>query len=128
MVHFYNIIHNEAQISKRILMDLGVADNKIFIEDKSLTTTENALFTKAILMQYGFSKPILVVSGFHLPRAVINFERAGIDVLPYPTDYRVSRTTRLYVNKFSPSYDALWNSGTALREYLGIAALRFKAQ
>ncbi|WP_245692442.1 YdcF family protein [Sporomusa acidovorans] len=119
---------NEAQISKRILMDLGVPDNQIFIDDKSLTTTENALYTKEILLQHGFNSPILVASGFHMPRVVMNFERVGMDVLPYPADYRVSRTTHLYFNKFSPSSGALSNSGTALREYLGIAALRFKAQ
>lgn len=116
---------NEAQISRRILMDLGIPASKIFIDDRSRTTIENAMYTKAILEEQRFERPILVVSGFHLPRAVKNFERIGINVLPYPTDYQVSKNSYFSFNKLAPSYDALWKSGTALREYMGMLALKF---
>lgn len=113
---------NEAQIAKRQLVAMGVAPGKIYIDDKSRTTKENALYTKKIMQEYGFSKPLLVVSAFHMPRSMQNFQKAGIaDILPYPTNYKIPKEQSLYPQQFVPSYQAMDRFGTALREYMGLA-------
>lgn len=114
----------EAQIAKRQLMTLGVPESKIFAEDQSLNTQQNAQFTKRILAEQGFARPILVTSAFHMPRSVGNFARAGIEVLPYPGDYMTSLSPSFYANKLVPSAEGLCLSGIALKEYLGILAMR----
>lgn len=112
---------NEAEISKRQLMTLGIPENKIIIENKSLNTEQNAYFTKKIMNEKNFEHPILVTSAFHMKRSILNFSRIGIDVIPYPTDFKTNQTITIYPNKFVPS--DLQNVNLALKEYLGILIL-----
>ncbi|MBI9043023.1 MAG: YdcF family protein, partial [Anaerolineaceae bacterium] len=55
-----------AEIMKR----LSVPDDVILLEEKSLNTYENALYSKEILMEKGIGKIILVTSAMHMPRSV----------------------------------------------------------
>lgn len=116
---------NEADISQRQLLALGVPQNKIYIENRSLNTEQNALYTAEVLNSHGFAAPVLITSAFHLPRAVLEFREAGLNIQPYPTDYRTSIPQQLYAGKFSPSSSGLSLTATALKEYLGILAAKF---
>ncbi|WP_236692689.1 YdcF family protein [Aneurinibacillus tyrosinisolvens] len=116
---------NEASIARRQLIELGVPKNKIIVEDKSRNTEENAKYVKEMLSRHHFKQPILVTSAFHMERSVRNFSGVGVTVTPYPTDYKSSRPITLYANKLVPSANALSNVSTALKEYIGIAALSF---
>jgi uncharacterized SAM-binding protein YcdF (DUF218 family) len=113
---------NEAEIAKRQLISLGIPESKIFLENKSLNTQQNAAFTKTIMKTEHFHHPILVTSAFHMERAVLNFSRIGIQVTPYPTDYQTNKKLIIYPNKFVPG-DFL-NTRLALKEYLGILSLK----
>ncbi|MDQ1910199.1 YdcF family protein [Paenibacillus sp. GD4] len=111
---------NEGQLSKRKLVALGVAERSIVLEDKSRSTQENAANSKVLLRQLGWSKPLLVTSAFHMQRAVKHFREQGIEVIPYPTGYRVSAEGAFNVNKLIPSADALDKLSMALKEYIGL--------
>ncbi|GGL59670.1 YdcF family protein [Sporolactobacillus putidus] len=111
----------EANIAKRQLISLGVPQNKIMTENKSITTAQNARNTKAIMHTHQFGRPILVTSAFHMRRAVMNFHKIGIQVQPYPTDYLVSRKLSVYPMQFVPSEGSV--TSTAVKEYIGILAL-----
>jgi uncharacterized SAM-binding protein YcdF (DUF218 family) len=113
----------EAVIAKRILLGLGIPENKILIEDKSLNTTQNALFTREIVEKQHFAKPILVTSAFHMPRAVKNFHKAGLEVTAFPADYKANRISAVTVFKFLPNSGAFNDTCTALWEYAGMLAL-----
>jgi uncharacterized SAM-binding protein YcdF (DUF218 family) len=113
----------EARYMKDVLISQGMAADKILVEDRSLNTTENARFTAEILKARGFSRPLLVTSAFHMPRAVKNFEQAGVKVLPYPVGFYSSRTYQGNLLSWAPSYSALRGTGLALKEYMGLAAL-----
>jgi uncharacterized SAM-binding protein YcdF (DUF218 family) len=113
---------NEAEIAKRQLISLGIPANKIYLENKSLNTSQNAAYTKEIMKTEGFYQPILVTSAFHMERAVLDFTKVGIHVLPYPTDYQTDLHLVVYPSKFVPG-DFL-DTRMALKEYLGILALR----
>lgn len=113
----------EARIGRRQLIALGVPPNKILIEDKSITTRTNAINSKKIIDAHHLKQPILVTSAFHMPRAVLNFDKVGIHVQPYPTDYLVSRQLALYPGQFVPSSGDV--TFTALKEYVGLLASEF---
>lgn len=113
---------NEAEIAKRQLISLGIPKNKIILENKSLNTEQNALFTKKVMKLKRLKHPILVTSAFHMERAVLNFTRLGIEVLPYPTDFQTNQNISMYPSKFIP--DDLMNIRLALKEYLGILAIK----
>lgn len=123
----YKDTGREADITRNIMLSLGIPEKDIILENKSLNTKENAEFSKRILDKKGFSSPILVTSAFHMPRAVRHFESYGIRVTPFPTDYCTNMSRKITLNKFIPSADALNNVSLALKEYLGILAVTRKS-
>lgn len=62
---------------------------------------------------------LLVTSAFHMPRAQRLFERAGLQVIPFPVDFQVSEGQLLSVIDFLPSASALKQVELALRELYG---------
>lgn len=121
----YQTTGNEALIARQILLDLGVPDQKIFVEKSSLNTTENARYVKELLHEHGFHRPVLITSAFHLPRAVRQFKKAGVDILPYPADYHTNITFRFSHRQLVPTSQALDDLSLALKEYLGLLAAKW---
>jgi uncharacterized SAM-binding protein YcdF (DUF218 family) len=56
-----------------------------WLEEKSITTWENALYAAEILLPAGVTDIALVTHSYHMPRAVKLFELAGFNVTPAPT-------------------------------------------
>lgn len=65
---------SNAKTMKRYALKQGISEDKIFIEEKSTSTYENALFSKEILDKNNFKKIILVTSPYHQRRAYMNFK------------------------------------------------------
>lgn len=61
-----------------------------WIEDKSATTQENALFTKDLLATSHIQKIYLVTQFSHMPRAIHVFEKYGIESIPVASGYEYS--------------------------------------
>lgn len=115
----------EADIASRQLQSLGVPASAIYVENRSRNTKENAEYTKVILEQHHFQHPVLITSAFHMRRSVLDFGKAGISVTPYPCDYQTSLQFHWYPNLLVPDGYALYETWTALHEYLGIIAAHF---
>ena len=80
----------EADFLSKELLLLGVSAQDLIIEDQSRTTFENAAFTKKIIDSIKLQPPfVLVTSAMHIPRAARVFEKAGIQVIPFPADFHV---------------------------------------
>ncbi len=108
----------EALLAKRTLLSLGVPKERILVEGTSQNTVQNAAYTAKILQEHNLTQPILVTSAFHMKRAVLNYEKLGIKVVPYPTDYMVSHHPIFHIVKIAPSADALRINATVLQESL----------
>ena len=115
----------EAMIAKRVLLSLGVKESSVLLETKSVNTAQNAKFSAAILREKKFTRPILVTSAFHMKRAVLNFEREGVTVIPYPADYMVSRDPVFHYTKLRPQSEALLQNVTVLQETLRTFVTRY---
>lgn len=118
-----------------ILTMLDVPQQAIWLETNSQNTYENALFCHQFLAIKGINRIILVTSAMHMPRSVDLFEHQGFDVIPAPTDYRVTQagwqhlweadwTTQLL--NFFPSVGNLSMITESLKEYLGILVYKLK--
>lgn len=116
---------SEADIAKRILMGLGVPEDMIIAENQSLNTTENAKYTKELMKKNGFTEPILVTSAFHMERSVLQFKKANLSVTPYPTDYQTNLRMQFQPHQLWPSAVALLDVSLALKEYVGILAIKW---
>lgn len=115
----------EAVIAKRVLLDLGVPESKILVEDKSLNTKQNARFSAQILRDHELYEPILVTSAFHMKRAVFNFEQEGVTVTAYPADYIENKEQVFHYNKLAPSAGALADTEMALQENLRFLVTKY---
>lgn len=108
----------EAEIARRILLGMGVPEKDIIVEGRSLNTTQNAIYSAEILRKHGFMRPVLVTSAFHMPRSVLCFEKQGIEVMPYPTDYQVNPVGRFHYNMLRPNPEKLYDSALVCQELL----------
>ncbi|RZB33771.1 MAG: hypothetical protein SRB2_03701 [Desulfobacteraceae bacterium Eth-SRB2] len=113
----------KGHIVKRFLLDLGVPADKIITEDKSRDTFENAKFTQKICARLGFTSPIMVTSAYHLKRAIMSFEKAGIEVLPFPAGFISCRDKQYKWNAYLPG--DFRKSSIAISEYLGMIFYKY---
>lgn len=72
--------------------DAGIEPARLILEGRSLTTYENAQFTRDLLRPKPSERWLLVTSAFHMPRSVGLFRKAGFSVVPHPVDYRTKGT------------------------------------
>jgi uncharacterized SAM-binding protein YcdF (DUF218 family) len=95
------------------------------VEDRSLTTAENAEFSAPMLRQAGLREVLLVTSAWHMPRSMEACARAGIAAIPAPTGFISGRGQEKdepgSPSDMLPSMTALHNSYYAIHEYLGRA-------
>ena len=87
----------------------------------ALTASPSTRLLTAVRLAQKLDLPILVTSAFHMKRSVLNYEKLGIEVVPYPTDYMVSHHPIFHVVKLAPSADALHTNAVVLQECLRTA-------
>ena len=110
-------IQTEAQAMRLFLLDMGIPDSAMILEDQARTTRENASLTKGIIKDGAVA---LVTSAFHMPRALKNYLHEGLNASAYPTDFQVSPETSVLWARLLPNGGSLNNSEMALKEYLAL--------
>lgn len=90
-----------------------------WVENMSRNTMENAEFSARILLQQNIRTAILVTSGFHLRRAIVLFEKAGLEVLPSPVP-PTSPQVPIGWRDFLPDAPSLMTSYYAFHELGGL--------
>ena len=110
---------NEAEITRRLLDELGVSEIDVLFEVTSRNTWENAVNSLKVAVPQPGSRWVLVTSASHMPRAVAAFTAAGWEgLIPYPTDFQTP-THQPETFDFAVGTAAVRNW---LHEYVGIAA------
>ena len=99
-----------------LLKDLGVDEKALVFFPEARNTEEEARMIGAS----GIRRVRLVTSAWHMPRARMLFERAGLEVVPVPTDYEMHYCAELplQIKDFFPSADALWRNSVAVKEWV----------
>jgi uncharacterized SAM-binding protein YcdF (DUF218 family) len=107
----------EAETAGRLFTALGVAKERLLLESQSRDTYQNAQLSARLLSPKPGERWLLVTSGWHMPRAMGCFRRAGFNVEAWPVDYRAS------VARFNDSIpEGLRRVDLVLREYVGLLA------
>ena len=110
----------EADMVRRFLTRLGFDAASIRFEPLSRNTYENAMFSAEMLK--GEEGPfLLVTSAAHMPRSLGVFRKAGLEVIPYPVDYRQWRPRWSFLDM---SRRRLERMGDAMREWAGLLFYR----
>ena len=107
-----------AQGMSDLLVALGVPKERIEVEPDSINTRQNAERSMALLRAGTPPRKVVVVTtAMHLPRALAEFRRAGVEAVGAPVDHEgFSRAT---FDMFIPSSSALWHTHRVLHELLG---------
>ncbi|MDF3151928.1 YdcF family protein [Mesorhizobium sp. XAP10] len=111
----------DAATAPRLLTALGVAADRMILENKSRNTYENAVFTKELVTPKPGETWLLVTSAFHMPRAKALFDKAGFATVPWPVDYRTSGREGVGLFRDNPA-DSLQATTMAIREWIGLFA------
>ncbi len=71
--------YSEAAVMRVYLVDLGIAPERIYVEDRSTNTTENMQFTRAVIEQNGLpDKVVIATQEFHQYRCAQYARAAGL--------------------------------------------------
>jgi uncharacterized SAM-binding protein YcdF (DUF218 family) len=75
--------HSTAEAMRDFLVAQGIPPERIWLEARSRSTRENALFAKPLLAELPGRK-VLLTSDYHMYRAVRVFRKLGLEVFPRP--------------------------------------------
>ena len=103
-------IISEAECMKNYLISRGLSPDRIFMEDKSVSTEQNLEFSKEIILRNNLDEHITIVTdGFHQLRAEMLAENLGMNA------YNISAPTSWWL---VPTY---W-----VREWFGVLYYKLK--
>ena len=105
----------------------GMPEAAILIEEKSLNTRENALFTKEFLEKEGIPTQqefVLITSAFHMPRSKKCFDKVGLQTIPFPVDYYSHDLKYDLPSLIYPSLGSLQTWQILFKEFLGLLMYR----
>jgi uncharacterized SAM-binding protein YcdF (DUF218 family) len=107
----------EAEVIAHTLRnDYGVTAR--WLEPASLDTHDSAIRSAALLQADGISRILLVTEDFHMRRSVLEFEAAGLKVIPAPT--LIESHTDAAAISLLPGAGSMKDSAQAIKEWLGI--------
>ena len=107
----------EGEYLKEIAINNGISENNILLTENIENTDQEAKAIKKLLSD-DKSKVLLVTSAFHMPRARIVFEAAGINVVPFPVDFQ-KELSKITFMSLVPTAKSLYDTSFFVREMIG---------
>jgi len=87
---------SEAEACVELLQEQGVPAEAILIEDRSMSTEENAINAHEIMQAQGLNTAVIVSDRYHMLRASWLFSLQGIEVYTSPTSDYPTMGTLIY--------------------------------
>ncbi|MCB8823421.1 YdcF family protein [Microvirga rosea] len=109
----------EAPIIAAYFKGVGIDPGRIIVEDRSRTTAENAIFSRELIDPEKAGRWLLVTSAWHMPRSMGAFRKVGLEVIPYPVDYRTGASEDS-LRPFAFVSDGLRRLDVAAKEWAGL--------
>jgi uncharacterized SAM-binding protein YcdF (DUF218 family) len=115
-----------AEAMREFLIDLGVPEENIVLEDRSKNTLENAIYTAKILQERKLQRVALVTDGSHLKRAerCFRLQPGDIDLVPCGTHYRAIQSPLDRPHRWQAFIPRTWAADhcrAAIHEWAGMA-------
>lgn len=120
-------VFDEATDIKTVLMLAGVKESDIILETKAKNTRENAVFSAKILKeQFPNQRYLVVTSAFHCRRAKACFDKVGIEVEMFGTDFLGRDSLYGFGSYIIPSEESLYRLSTVIKELTGYVIYRIQ--
>ncbi len=115
----------EARLVKQYLLDIGIPEKDILIEDQSKNTYENAKFTAELLNAKKINTPVLLItSASHMKRAQLCFQKQQIPVETFPVDFQHGKRIFYFDHLFIPDPKALKLWYQIIHEWFGLVVYK----
>lgn len=115
---------SESENLKTVLIQAGIPESDITLEKKARNTAENARYTKELIGTD--SKIILITSAFHMRRSIACFNKNGMNVTAFSTDYYSVYYSWTPEGWLIPSINSLSNWDILIKEWMGFVAYKMK--
>jgi len=110
------------------LISIGLPDSVIMIEDKSLNTRQNAIYTVELLKQNNNENnylvpevsTVIITSAFHMQRSLGCFRKAGLSPESFPVGHLTRHDNVYWARWFRPEPEALRYWELLFNEWAGI--------
>lgn len=112
---------SEGSALQREAIERGVPAERTAVIGAVGNTADEAAQLKRYAAQHGIRRVLLVTSAWHMPRAMQLFRGAGVEITPFPVDYRGGANRSLPYMDYIPTAGALQKTELALRECYGSA-------
>jgi uncharacterized SAM-binding protein YcdF (DUF218 family) len=93
-----------------------------WVENKSRDTVENARYSAEILKSAGIHTVVLITHASHMRRAVYEFTRMGLEVIPAPTAFFSTELHLKPVSSLIPDMTSISIGFYVVHEWVGILA------
>lgn len=126
---------NDLLSTKPLLLDFGLPESAIRIENESRNTEQNAKFVARVLSttrttQTSKPRVLLVTSAWHMRRAKLMFEKYApeLEIIPAACDHEATlgAAEPLQVRDFFPGGEALMQNGYFVKEIIGYWGYRLR--
>lgn len=114
------------QMRKALTEELNVPVR--WIEPRSVDTFTNAQESAKILKAAGITRVFLVTHAWHIPRARLSFDHAGLEVIPAPTGFASYDWAEMGLGDFLPRPSAFLNSYYFFHEVIGYAVYTLRTR
>jgi len=108
----------QALILYRTALTLGIDSSSMAMQSKPSNTLQEA---EEYVRNFGTGKSLIVVTcATHMPRAILNFRKAGISPIPAPAGFILKYGSNKEYWEWLPNIRNIDRMETALHEYVGI--------
>lgn len=113
---------------RRYLNAIHIPDSALIVESESKNTYENAIFTKKLLDSLQIRGTfLLVTSGYHMPRAMAVFKKAGFEnLVSYVTNRFSGQRRYTFDHLLIPNPGALFSLEFLIHEWIGVITYKLK--
>lgn len=115
----------ESELLQATAIQMGVHPQQILVTGEVETTEDESREVKKIMQSKG-KRIIIVTSAFHMRRAKIAFENEGLEVQPYPVDFKLGEYA-LTPMDFIPNPGSLSATEKCIKELIGTVYYSLKA-
>ena len=116
----------EADKYKKVMVMVGVKEEDIIVENKTRNTYESAVAVKKILDSLHYKKEdcVLITSAFHMRRSMACYEKAGLPMESFTTDFYGLPDKPFFFTFFIPNSQGfvLWEK--LFKEWIGLVAYK----
>ncbi len=110
----------EADFLRKEFAAQGIPDSVLIVEHFSRNTFESAVMAKHYLDSLHIAGPyVLITSAEHMPRSLLAFGKAGMEVIAHPADYKVVNSNMGFADYIFPNIGVMAQWKSFLKEVVG---------